>query len=378
MRQRRRPADRLVPGRQLGELLRRRRPAPADVGVVGLDVGRRARRPVGHQDDAGRHVAAVCGVDEVDDRLQHARVGRGEHAVAEVEDVAGMATVVGEDLAGGREGDVRAGQHQRGIEVALQDGVGAQAPAGLGDRGPPVEADHAGPGRPHGLQQMVAPDAEVDRGGLRVAGGEVGEHPPRVGQDEALVVAAGERPGPRIEELERLGPVGQLDVEERDGDRGEAVHQVVPQRFVGAHEGLGVLVGAARPALDEVAGHRERGAGEPEHRHVGAELGGDGLHGFGDVPDGGGVERREPVEIGAAAQRLLDDRSGAGGHVDAEAGGVDRHDDVAVEDGGVDAVAPNRLQGDLRRQLGPADHGQDRAGARAPLRTRAGCARPGA
>ena len=55
------------------------------------------------------------------------------------------------------------------------------------------------------------------------------------------------------------------------------------------------------------------------------------------------------------------DRPGAGRDVDAEADGVGRHDDVAVEHGGVDAVAAHRLQRDLGGQLGPLDGVEDRA-----------------
>ena len=135
----------------------------------------------------------------------------------------------------------------------------------------------------------------------------------------------------------------------------------MPQRLVGVQQRLGVLVGPARPALDEVAGHGERRPGERQHRHVGPELGADEGDGLGDVGDvvglaagAGGRGRR-----GGAADRGRPGR--CRGDVDAEPGGVGRHDDVAVEHGGVDAVAVHRLQRDRRRQLGLLDGVEDRA-----------------
>lgn len=49
--------------------------------------------------------------------------------------------------------------------------------------------------------------------------------------------------------------------------------------------------------------------------------------------------------------------------VDAEAHGMGRHDDVAEEDRCIDAVPPNRLEGDLGCQIGLPDGVEDAAGA---------------
>ena len=225
---------------------------------------------------------------------------------------------------------------------------------------------------------MVAADAEVDAGHVRVALGQLGEHAPGVGQDEALVVGGRERAGPGVEQLERRGPGGELDVDELHGHRRQGVHQRVPQRLVGVQQRLGVLVGAARAALDEVAGDGERSAGEGEHRRRRAELAGHQGHRLGDVGDVVGLQRAQPAQVGAGAERFGGDWPGAGRDVDAEADGVDRHDDVGVQDGGIDAVATDRLQGDLGGQVGLLDRLEDRAVAAYPAGTRAGCARPGA
>ena len=121
---------------------------------------------------------------------------------------------------------------------------------------------------------------------------------------------------------------------------------------VAVHHRLGEPVGARRLALDQVAGHRERRPGEADQRRRRARSTRmrtvSSTYGRVDL----GLERAQPVEVGGGAERLLDDGSDAGGDVDAEPDRRHRHDDVAVEDGGVDAVAPHRLEGDLGRQVG--------------------------
>ena len=198
-------------------------------------------------------------------------------------------------------------------------------------------------------------------GSVRVAGAEFVEHPPRVGQHVPVVVAAGERAGPRVEQLEGAGAVAELGVDERDGRFGEPVHQVVPQALVALDQRLGVAVVAARPALDQVAGDGERRSGEGQERHVRREFRGEQADRVDDVVDVVDGERAEAFEIGPAAQWLLGDGTGAGRDVDPEPHGVRRDDDVAEQDGRVDAVPPDRLQRDLRRHVGALDGVEDRA-----------------
>ena len=166
--------------------------------------------------------------------------------------------------------------------------------------------------------------------------------------------------GPRVEQLDRLGSRDDLRPQRCDGQVGEPVEQGVPEARVAEHEPLGRRPRARRTALDEVAGHRERGAGEADQRN--GELLGEDPHGLEDVGRVGlRVERSEPVEVGRAAKGVSDDRARAGSDVHPEADGGHGHDDVGVEDGGVDAVPPDRLEGDLGRQLGVGDGRQDRA-----------------
>ncbi len=135
----------------------------------------------------------------------------------------------------------------------------------------------------------------------------------------------------------------------------------MPGRLVGVEQRLGVLVGARRTSLDEVAGDGERRTGEGDQGHR------EGLDqhpaGLGDVRRvDRRFERSQPGEVGGAAERLLDHRSGARSDVDADPDRMHRDDDVAVEHGCVDAVASHRLEGDLRRQFRLLDRVEDAPG----------------
>ena len=74
-----------------------------------------------------------------------------------------------------------------------------------------------------------------------------------------------------------------------------------------------------------------------------------------------------------AADRVGDDRPGAGHDVEVDADRLERHHDVGEEDGRVDAVAAHRLQGDLDDQVGAEARLQhrDALADRAVLRQRA-------
>ena len=83
--------------------------------------------------------------------------------------------------------------------------------------------------------------------------------------------------------------------------------------------------------------------------------------GLGDRGDLLGVQGRQPLDVRGGAHRCGHDRPGAGHDVDADPGGVQRHDDVAEEDRGVDPVPAHRLQRDLAGQLG-GEAGGEHAG----------------
>jgi hypothetical protein len=134
----------------------------------------------------------------------------------------------------------------------------------------------------------------------------------------------------------------------------------VPEGLVAVHERLGAGVAARRPALDEVARHREGRAGEADERDV--ELGRQDAHRLQHIRRVElGLEQPEPAQIGRGGERTLDHRPGPRGDVDAEPDGGHGHHDVGIENGGVDAVAAHRLHRDLGRQLRLGDGVEDAA-----------------
>ena len=127
-------------------------------------------------------VAAVIGrrlVDQLDDLLEHAGVGLGQHAVAEVEDVAGVAAVVGEHVAHlGRRRPATPARHERRVEVALHADVGAEPARGrrrVGTR--QSTPTTSAPAARISAEQLAGADAEVDAGHAEV--GQPGEDPSR-------------------------------------------------------------------------------------------------------------------------------------------------------------------------------------------------------
>ena len=303
-------------------------------------------------------------MDQIDDGLEHAGVGLGVDAVAEVEDVAGMLGavrefVVTQHLLGALERRLVAGEHQCRIEVALHDDVVAETSAGVADPGAPVESHHGGASCVHRFEEVIAADAEVDPRRIGMAPAEFTEHVAGVGEHVAVVVTTAERSCPRIEQLERCGTVRQLGVDERDRRLGEALHHVVPQHLVGVDQGLGVPVVLARPPFDQVARNGERRTGEGEQWHV--EFGDEPFDGRDHVVDVVEFERPKSLDVVARSQRMLRDRAGAGCHVDAESDGVRCHDDVAEEHRGIDPVTVHGLHRDLGGEFGLLDGLEDGA-----------------
>ena len=177
------------------------------------------------------------------------------------------------------------------------------------------------------------------------------QHPRAVRLDVRPVVGRRQRADPGVEQLHGARPGVDLHPQERQRDRGEPVEQLRPQLGLAVHQRLGAGVVLARAALDEVAGQRERRAGEADERRR-AELADERAHRLGDVRDVVGRQRGQPVEVGGGAERLRDDRSGARHDVEVDADRLERHDDVGEEDRRVDAVAAHRLQRDLGDEVG--------------------------
>ena len=207
-----------------------------------------------------------------------ARIGRGQHAVAEVEHVARRArrrprAAVLDDRRAPRAPPPASrptAPPDRGCPAARVPGA-TRAAASVSDvrQSTPttVRRRH---GLGHRAEQLGGADPEV--GHRHPGAGQRREHPRAVRQHVAAVVGQRQRAGPRVEQLDGVDPGVDLHLQERDGDVGQRRHQRVPGLGLAEHHRLGALVVAARAALDQVGRQRERRAGEADQRHV-AQLG---------------------------------------------------------------------------------------------------------
>ena len=301
--------------------------------------------------------------------------------MAEVEDVAGAGPVggLGEHRPRGRLDHRPRCQAQRGVEVALQRVPGTDA------RGAPRRGGPANRRRPR--RNRPSPSARAarrcrrrrgwwarrDRRWPRARPGWRAGRSARTRRERASPPSCRRAapPGPRL----RSVPVSEATA--IDTSRSVSCPH---SRRIAVHQGLDLGEGARRAPFDEVAGHGERRTGKPDERHPRpVELTAHQAHGLGDV--GGvdvGLERTESAQVVAAAEGLGDHGTPAGLHVDPEADGLNGHDDVGEQDGGVDAVAPHRLEGQLGGQRRRPQWPPGWSPRPGPPGTRAATGRPGA
>ena len=119
------------------------------------------------------------------------------------------------------------------------------------------------------------------------------------------------------------------------------------------HEALRERELAARLALDEVAGNRERPAAEADDGLVGAKLGPDESHGLEHRPEGLlGIGHAQSLDIGHRADRLVDHGADTLDEPDVDPHAEHRRHDVREHHGRIDIVAAHGLQRHLGAQLG--------------------------
>lgn len=82
--------------------------------------------------------------------------------VAEVENVARMTGVRGENVVSRGNCGIASGENRRRVEVALKHDVAADAPSHFVEAHRLVDAEHRSPGLVHRLEKMRTADAEVD------------------------------------------------------------------------------------------------------------------------------------------------------------------------------------------------------------------------
>ena len=195
---------------------------------------------------------------------------------------------------------------------------------------------------------MAGIDAEVHHRGVRV---EVGESTLGEGGDAGAVVDGAQRPGPGVEELDGTSSTAQLGGQECGVQVGHPLHEPGPGLRIRVHHRAGGQVVTRGPALHQVGGNRERGAGETNQWRGVTEF---FRHQAGSLFDGRGIAGLalgDPVDVVLGANRLVENWSDSRLDPHPDLGHGQRHHDVGVEDGPIDMVTSHRLAGDLSCQL---------------------------
>ena len=183
----------------------------------------------------------------------------------------------------------------------------------------------------------------------------------RQGPEEvALEGGRAERPGPGVEQLEHRRPALRLEPQVVDRHVRQAAEEQVKGARVPVDEPLGLHVLPGRPSLNEVSREGERSAREPDDRALQFLLQ-EPLDRSADERDRGArVEVGQRLHVRTRADRVPDDGTEARVDRELDPEPRERQRDVREHDPGVDIVPPDRLEGDLRRQLWSARDLEDR------------------
>ena len=228
------------------------------------------------------------------------------HAVAEVEDVTGLAPGRPQHGPGARHRVLGRPEQQGGVEVAL-DGDRAGPGPRLGDGDAPVHREHVEAQRGQPLEVGGGAGGEEDGrdAGLPDGRGDARE----VGEAERLQVLAGQLAQPALEDLGRLGAGRDLRLQLDHRRPGELLEQRVGRRRIAPEQRLEPREPLAA-ALDRVARHRERPAHEADERHAAGQRpagGPDALQHEGEIARRVGDPQR--LHVGAGPDRVGDARA---------------------------------------------------------------------
>ena len=144
-----------------------------------------------------------------------------------------------------------------------------------------------------------------------------------------------------------------LSVEVYGGGVDEPAHQRVPRAGIGIHERLGLVVMTPAAPFNRVARQRERRAGEANQRHRRTQRRADRTDGVKDVLQRLRVQhRRDAVDVGGGANRVVNHRSFALGEFQVEPQRLENQQNVREQNRGVDIEDLGRFDRHLRGQRG--------------------------
>ncbi len=267
--------------------------------------------------------------------------------MTEVEHVAAAAACAHQDVLGSCLHQLPGPEQRNRIEIALHASVETDAGPGAVELHPSVETDHVPTGIAHVCEQTRRPGPEVDRRHRDRA-----EHPSRVRGRELLIVSRREDSGPRVEQLNHVGPRLCLGRDIARKRRREPLHQRVPDGRLPVHELLRPPEVATPASLDEIAADRERPAAKADERLFVWKLLANDPDRLENVNERlGRIGNTKQPHVFEGAQRRIDHRSDALHELDGHAHPEHGRDDVGKEHRGIDVVSPNRLERHLGAEL---------------------------
>ncbi len=283
-------------------------------------------------------------------------------AVTQVEDVAVAVTETGQDGGDLFTNAGRAGVEHGGIHVALQRHLVADPALGVRDVGGPVQTQRIATGGGDLLQPLATVLGEQgDRHAATVVlADQAIDDLVHVLQGEVAVIAWGEHAAPGVKHHDCLGTRLDLGVEIGNHAVGQLVEQQVQSLRLCVHHllDLGERLGAA--PLHHVGGQGPGAAGESDERHFAFQLAADGTHRVHHVAEFVfRIRHRQRLHVGHGGDRTLEARAFTLFEVETEPHGIGHGEDVGEEDGGIERIAAQRLQGDLTSQLGVAAQGHE-------------------
>jgi len=281
--------------------------------------------------------------------FEHGRIGLGQNAVSQVENVSGVRAGALQDFASGGDSQIGTIEAASWIEVALH-WTTTDSTTTLVEVNVPVDTHDVGIGRGHEVEKFTGANAKQD--GRHIEVGDTFENALGGGQRVADVLVTGQGASPRVKELKSLSTVLNLGPEKGNGDGDESIHEGIKERWVGVHHSLDDTKGSSGCTFDEITRDRERRTGKTDQRNIKwCELLDHEFHRFGDVGDVGVLEGPKAIEVGSRAKRVSDDWSASWNDIDAKTNGLDGDDNVGEENGCIDPVATNGLHGDLAGEV---------------------------
>src|SRR3989440_5996379 len=233
---------------------------------------------------------------EVHDGTNGADVRFGQHAMAEVEDVAGSAFRPLEYVADLTVALSGGSKERRGIEVALNGAFLPDAVPCRIERQTPCDAEHvtAGPGKI--FEEARGSGTEMNQ---RHSGfGRARQYTFGMRLDVGAVIVRREASDPAVEELQSVCAGARLSGEVAADQIRKLVQQDVPGVRCLVHEPLGLRERATGASLDRVTRERKRRARESDQRHIGGQRTARQPNGLENVPQLLlGIDVRQPAHV---------------------------------------------------------------------------------